>query len=159
MSDLSKPVRSTIEAIRALKLGQVNAFENTGVVMFTIVMDHAPSATEHRLKKFADRVEAHGYRVTSSNIFEATLRVTCRPSFRNIGRVERAANDGDDTILLLGGTINTGVWTVPKGAAKDRRVLLLTQPGDEVVIWRDLDHEGKPGRVSAFHNRTLPALG
>lgn len=167
MTELSKSASSTLEAIRALKLGKAHAFENSkaydfkdgGVVLFTIVMDNPSSATEHRLKKLRDRVEAKGYRVLDATIHQATLRVICRPSTRNIGTVERVARDGDNLLLLLAGTLNEGIWTIPASVAKNRAAWLFTQPGDEVVIWRDHKESGIPASVSSFHNRTLPKVG
>lgn len=158
MSDLSTAAQGVLSAIRALDLGEASAFEVGNEAVFTIVMASASVTMPRHLQELAERVEDNGYRVVVERMFEATLRVDCRLSERTIGVVSRIGRDGDSTILTLEDASPARLWRLFDNRVVVRHVPLLTQPGDEVVLWRDI-RDGRPVLdVCAFRNRTMPAI-
>jgi hypothetical protein len=161
MSETTDQDRAALEAIRALRLGHCYLQKSGRRTVLTTIMEDATDATPTRLDRMAGRVEAQGLRVVDRRIHDATLRVECVASERTVGTVTRVSRNlaNDATLLMLHGTANAGVWSVPDHAVEDVRMALLTKVDDEITLWRDVDPTGAPGRVSRFHNRTMPALG
>lgn len=157
---MANKISAVLEAVRSLKLGVATVDETASDTVFSIEMDHAPSATSHRLQRLQDRVEALGFRVLVATIRGATLSVSCRRSERTMGQVTRIARDANCSILTLLSNPPVKVWRISDHVVAQRHMLLLTQPGDDVTLWRDLDENGEPepGTVSAFRNGSMPAM-
>lgn len=156
---MRRALGQVFEAMQRLRLGECSRFENGGDrAVFSIVMNRAESATPTRLGKLAKIAEENGFRVVTSKIHDATLRIDCIRSVRTIGTVDRIGRDGASTILTLLQAAPVKLWVVVDAGVEDRNPILLTRTGDHVEMWVDFV-AGEPGRmVHDFRNRSMPAL-
>lgn len=95
-------------------------------------------------------IEDGGFRVVSFSQEPGEATFETYRSVRTKGTVQRAAQRGSDMLFVLEGRIHV----VPISASHDLDAPLLTQTGDEIVIWGDVLRDWVPS-ITKFENRTL----
>lgn len=149
------------EALNAVGYGTV-AITNIDVddeykrgTRFAVNVPKDEPITDEQIRQLKDRLEARSFRILQTNRTEDGIVMDAFHSIRTIGTVERTARHHDKVLIVLHGSdrlLRIGTTDVH---GIDR--LVLTQKGDEVVIWEDVMGNWTP-EVSAFANRTMPNL-
>ena len=154
--DTSRKRLAVETALSDLGFGSVMSIEmlnDDGVktkTHFVMGIRHGAVLTPDYVRRAVACIEDGGFRVVTVRQESGDATFETYRSVRTKGTVQRAAQRGSDMLFVLEGRIHV----VPISTSHDLDAPLLTQTGDEIVIWGDVLRNWIPS-VNKFENRTL----